>query len=73
MAKTRQVLSFCENGKEYKVIKHYGKTNPYRIYHIFRDYNKHGFLTEHKKLVVAYADLLSCFYWFTQNTEKWYF
>ena len=67
MTKTRQVLSFVDNGKAYKVVKHYGKENPYRIYHLYNDYNQYGFLTEHKKLVAEYANLASCFYWFLQN------
>jgi hypothetical protein len=67
MAKTRQVLSFCDMGKCYKVIKYYGTTNPYRIYHYYNDYNKHGVLTEHRKLMESYGNLVSCFYWFIQN------
>ena len=67
MAKTRQVLSFCDNGQEYKVIKVYGATNPYRIYHIYIGSNKYGYPSEHKRLMVSYASLESCFYWFIQN------
>ena len=67
MVKTRQVMSFCEHGKAYKVIKVYGAANPYRIYHIYNDYNKYGYITEHRKLMESYANLESCFYWFIQN------
>ena len=67
MSKTRQIMSFCEFGKAYKVIKHYGEDNPYRIYHIYRDTGKYGYPTEHKKMVAKYADLTSCFCWFIQN------
>lgn len=67
MAKTRQIMSFCEYGKAYKVVRHYGTDNPYKIYHLYNDYNKYGYLTEHRKLMAQYADLQSCFYWFIQN------
>lgn len=65
--KTKQILSFVWLGKEYKVIKHYGVNNPYYIYHIYNDFNKAGIITEHKKLMIKYANLASCFYWFIDN------
>ena len=67
MAKTKQVLHLVDQGKEYRVIKVYGVNNPYRIYHYYNDYNKRGFLTEHRKLRESYGDLVSCFYWFIQH------
>ena len=65
--KTKQVLRFVDNGKEYRVIRHYGDINPYWIYHVYNDYNKAGIVTEHKKLVYKYANLASCFAWFLNN------
>lgn len=67
MYKTRKILSFVDNGKAYSVVKYYGDVNPYRIYHIYNDYDKTRRLKEHKKLMVKYASLASCFYWFLQN------
>lgn len=65
--KTKQILSFCDYGKCYKVIKYYGTTNPYRIYHFYNDYDNHGFLKEHRKLMESYGNLESCFYWFIEH------
>lgn len=65
--KTKQVLHFIDFGKEYSVIKHYGKVNPYRIYHHYQDIGKDGFPHKHKKMMDQYASLEGCFYWFIQN------
>lgn len=65
--KTRQVLHFVDLGKEYSVIKHYGKTNPYRIYRHYSDIGPDGVMHDHRKQVETYANLESCFYWFLQN------
>lgn len=67
MSKTQTVLHFVDMGKEYKVIRYFGENNPYRIYEFYNDYNKYGFLTNHRKLMVKYADMISCFYWFVQH------
>ena len=68
MAKTRQILKFCDYGKEYKVVKVIGDyDNPYRIYHIYRDYNQYHYITEHKKLVGQFSCLGECFKWFYLN------
>ena len=67
MSKTRTILHFVDYGKEYKVIKYYGTTNPYRIYHLYADIGVDGFRHEHQKLMEAYVDLRSCFYWFLQH------
>lgn len=66
--KTKQIMSFCYYGKEYKVIRNYKeKNNQFCIYQIYNDYNKHGMITEHRKLMVKYENLASCFYWFIDN------
>lgn len=67
MAKSRQVLHLVDQGKEYKVIRFYGVTNPYRIYHLYRDIGADGFPHDHKRMVEAYGNLHSCFCWFIQN------
>lgn len=67
MAKTRQVLHFVDFGKEYMVVKHYGKINPYRIYHLYTDIGENGFPVHHRKCMEQYANLESCFYWFLEN------
>lgn len=69
--KTRQIMRFCEFGKEYSVVKIYDHTvnNPYRIYHHFCDVGKDGRLHEHRKQVEKYADLRSCLYWLAQNVD----
>lgn len=68
MPKTKLILHLVYQGKEYKVIKHYGvKCNPYRIYHLYADIGSDGFRHEHKKCVEAYENLASCFYWFLQH------
>jgi len=67
--KTRQVMHFCEYGKEYSVIKIIDskENNPYRIYHHYSDIGPNGRLHDHKKQMEKYADLYSCFCWFIQN------
>ena len=65
--KTNQVMQFCDNGIEYKVIKYYGEINPYRIYKCFYAPDRYGYLTKHRKMIVKYANLNSCFWWFVQN------
>ena len=66
--KQRQIMSFCDFGRAYKVIKVYGaKSNPYRIYRIYNAPNKYGFITEHRELCESYENLASCLYWFLQN------
>lgn len=65
--KTKQVLHIVDQGKEYRVIKYYGANNPYRIFHYYREINEHGFPTEHRKLMEAYGNLESCFYWFIEH------
>lgn len=67
--KTKQVMHFCNYGKEYCVIKRLSCTelNQYRIYHIYSDIGPDGRIHSHKKQVAAYADMGSCFYWFIQN------
>ena len=67
--KTRQVMHFCEYGKEYSVVRRMGceDMNPYRIYRHYRDFGPDGYPHDHKKQVAAYADLRSCFCWFLQN------
>ena len=72
MPKTRQIMKFCEYGKEYSVVKVYGKENswkedPYRIYHHYRDLDETGYPHEHKKLMAECASLGACFYWFLRN------
>lgn len=67
MQKTKCVLHFVYFGKEYRVIRYYGETNSYRIYHYFNDYNKRGVITEHKKLMAKYDNLASCFCWFLDH------
>ena len=68
MPKSRQIMNFCDMGKHYSVVKFYGvKTNPYRIYHHYNDFDDSGRLKEHKKLMEKYENLASCFYWFIQN------
>ena len=67
MAKTHQVMDICDYGNQYKVIRFYGTENPYRIYRITREIGQYGYPTEHRKLIVAYANLHSCFCWFAQN------
>ena len=73
MAKARQVLSFCDMGKAYKVIKKLDLDDetPYKIYHIYNDYGRDGYITEHRKLVAQFTTLNSCFYWFYQNRIGW--
>ena len=66
MSKTRQVMHFCDYGKEYRVIKHYGKENPYRIYQDISVF-ENGIHKGKRVLKEKYADLQSCFYWFLQN------
>jgi len=67
--KTKQVMHFCEFGKEYSVIKILDskENNPYRIYHHYRDIGADGQIHEHRKQMDKYADLYSCFFWFMQN------
>jgi len=67
--KTKQVMHFCHYGKEYSVIKCMDcyEVNPYRIYHHFNDIGEDGVIHAHRKLMIKYADLYSCFYWFIQN------
>lgn len=67
MPKTRQIMKFCEYGREYSVIKVYGEVNPYKIYHHYRDLDANGYPHEHRKLMEEYGNLGSCFYWFLQN------
>lgn len=68
MAQSKQVMSFCDFGKCYKVIRRLDKDgNVYHIYHLYRDWGADGRPKDHKKLMASYADLASCFYWFLQN------
>ena len=68
MAKTRQVLHFVDQGKEYMVIRHFGvSANPYRIYHLYRTWGDDNRPHDHKVCVEQYGNLASCFYWFLQN------
>ena len=68
MAKQRQVLDFCDCGKCYKVIRRLNADgNQYHIYHLYRDWDADGRPKDHKKLVVSYANMASCFAWFLQN------
>lgn len=70
--KTKTILKYIEQGKEYRIIKVYGDNNPYRIYNYYNDYNEYGYITEHRKLLAKYGDMISCFYWFIQNNiGKW--
>ena len=64
--KTKQVLHVIEYGEEYRVIKHYGKNNPYRIYQDVRTI-ENGVLKERRILRESYGNLASCFYWFIDN------
>ena len=64
--KTKQVLHIIDNGKEYRVIKYYGKNNPYRIYQDIRTIED-GVLKEKRILLDSYANLASCFYWFLDH------
>ena len=67
MAKTHQVMSFCDLGKEYKVIKKYGDEKPYKIYNLYNDYGRYGYITEHRKLKAEFCTMYECFTWFVQN------
>ena len=68
MAKTRQVLKFCDQGKEYKVIKEIGVWDrPYKIYNLYRDLDQYGYPRNHKKLVARCDSLGECFKWFYLN------
>ena len=71
MAKTMQVLHLVDHGNEYLVIRHFGKTNPYRIYHCYRDIGADGFPHDHKRLMEQYGNLASCFYWFIDHRIGW--
>ena len=64
MEKTRQVLKFCDGGKKFSVVYHYGKENPYYIYRHTWALRECGYgYSERKRLEVKYADMRSCLYW----------
>ena len=68
MAKTRQVLHFVDYGKEYKVVNEINCFDrPYRIYNIYNEIGKDGFIHSHKKLVERCDSLGECFRWFYLN------
>ena len=65
MAKTRQILKFCELGKEYRVIKEINVFDrPYKIYNMYRDWDEYGYPRDHKKLIARFDSLRECFKWF---------
>ena len=68
MSKTRQVMKLCDNGNKYIVVYHESDhNNPYWLYKLTHEPNKYGYMTEHKKLIVKYADMVSCLYYLAQN------
>ena len=67
MAKQKQVLHMVDNGKEYRVIKYYGRTNPYRLYQYMNVYGDDGFLHEKRVLLAEYCCMNSIFWYMVQN------
>lgn len=52
MAKTHQVMKLSTCGKRFTVVFHKDtKNNPFWLYEHSCDYDEHGYLKEHKKLV----------------------
>ena len=71
MAKTRQIFSYCDYGKQYKVIKQLNTFDrPYKIYHCYRDFDgRHDYPTSHKKLVAQFDSMWEVFGWFRDNVS----
>lgn len=68
MSKTTQIMKLCCDGKKYTVVRHDAdNNNPYWLYKMTYEPNKYGYMTEHKKLIVKYADMGSCLYYLSQN------
>ena len=67
MPKTRQIMKFCEYGKEYSVVRVFGEEYPYRIYHYYRTLDATNRVHEHKELVAKADNLYECFRWFIKN------
>lgn len=69
MPKTRKIMDFCDQGRCFQVIRVYGEKdfNPYYLYEIYNAPNKYGYITQHRKRIVKYANMASVFYWFLQN------
>ena len=66
MSKTTQVMKLCADGKKFTVVHHADKINPYWLYEITHSPNKYGVWSEHKKLIIKYANMASCLYYLTQ-------
>ena len=71
MAKTRQVFSYSECGKQYKVIKQLDCfDHPYSVYQICYDYDReHNCPVKHKKLIAKFDCMWEVFGWFRDNCE----
>lgn len=64
MKRTYQALKINACGKKFSVIFHTGTNcNPYWIYEHTMEYDKYGFLREHKRLVEKYQNMDSCLYY----------
>ena len=69
MAKTRKILHFVDQGKEFSVVKVYNDPhyNPYKIYEHYRTFDANGYPKDHRKLRESYGNLASCWYWFIEH------
>ena len=68
MQKTYQVMKLNIEGATYScTFYNDGRINPLWLYKHSREFNKHGYLTERKRLVEKYADINSVLYYLARN------
>ena len=69
MAKTRQVFSYSEYGKQYKVIKQLNCfDHPYSVYQICYEYGiEQNYPVKHRKLIAKFDCMWEVFKWFYEN------